>query len=174
RSEKVIAAPAVPVKVLGYLAFISASWGVVETVTAVNRSKFAAEVRDRSVPAIQLAEKDADGAKDSIVLTPDMVTGDFILSVSKMRPLWSPHTSSGGGVSLAENKRLFYLYLYLNGITERELAEALRSRVFEVTAVVFGSGHALPELGGERQEITDDAIRAEAHKYHEFISNADN
>jgi len=40
--------------------------------------------------------------------------------------------------------------------------------------VVFGSSHALPELGGERQEITDDAIRAEAHKYHEFISNADN
>jgi len=173
RSEKSIAAPFVLRKALAYLAVVSAAWGTVEAVTDVNRNKFAAEVRDRAMSAIRLAEKDSAEAGNVMVLTPDMVTGDFIQSVSRMRPLWSPHTSSGGGVSLAENKRLFYRYLYLNGITDRELADALHARVFEVTAAIFGSDQALPVLGGNSQKITDGAIQAEASKYKEFISSAD-
>jgi hypothetical protein len=173
RSEKVSVASASVAKALVYLAVISAAWGIVETVTAVNRSKFAAEVRDRAIPAISLAEKDSASRDNVMVLTPDMVTGDFIQSVSHIRPLWSPHTSSGGGVSLAENKRQFYLYLYLNGITDKELADALRARVFEVTAAIFGSDQALPELSAEGQKTTDAAIQAEATKYRDFISSAD-
>ena len=171
-SQKATVPAATLRKALMYMAVISAAWGTVETVTATNRSSFAAEVRDRAASAIKLAEKDSAGSK-AVVLTPDMVTGDFIQSVSNLHPLWSPHTSSGGGVSLSENKRLFYLYIYQNGVTDKELGNALRARVFEVTAAVFGSEQALPELGGDGQTISDAAVQAEVSKYREFVSFAE-
>jgi hypothetical protein len=173
RSNKPLISPAATKKILIYAGALSLLWGTVETVTAVNRSKFAAEVRDRSVGAIKLAENDARGVSGAVVLTPDMVTADFVQSVSNLRPMWSPHTSSGGGVSLAENKRLFFLYLYLNGITDKELADALRAGVFEVTAAVFASDRALPELGSGTHSISAQDISREAGKFQSFTSNID-
>ena len=158
-------------KALVYVGLLCAAWGFVEAATATNRSIFAATVRDRSAAAIKLVNKPDNNEGNSVVLTPDMVTADFLSSISDLRPLWSPHLSSGGGISLAENKRRFYLYLYLNGITPKELADALHNQVFEVTAAIFGTEQALPELQGGGAKIRDQDIASETSKYAGFVSS---
>ena len=74
-----------------------------------------------------------------------------------------------GGVSVAENKKLFYLYLYYSGITSHDVEEALRQNVFEVTAAIFGSERALPALG-QGAKISPDEIKAEVKRFEEFVS----
>ena len=87
-----------------------------------------------------------------------------------LRPLWNAHTSTAGGVSIAENKRLFYLYLYYSGFTSRDLEDALRQNVFEVTAAIFGPDRALPALGQPDKKISVAEISTEAKKYADFAA----
>ena len=156
-----------------YVAVIAAAWGIVEAAGSTSRNLFLAEIRDQAIPAIRFVDRQGRSDGPSAVLAPDVVTADFIPTVSTLRPLWNPHTSSAGGISVAENKNLFYQYLYYSGYTEKDLAEALRMNVFEATAAVFGSERALPELGGGTTEISGREIDAEAAQYRSFIEHFD-
>jgi hypothetical protein len=127
-----------------------------------------AEIRDGSVPAITAAAS----AERPVVLATNFVTADFIPTVTAARPLWNPHTSSAGGVNVAENKRLFYLYLYYSGLGS-DLSSALKANSFEVTSAIFGAERALPSLGDQAAKITPQEIQAEVTKYTEFVRNFD-
>ncbi len=157
-----------------YVAALAAIWGMIEVTGSTGRNAVFAGIRDQSIPAIQIVDQNKAPDKTPVVLATNFITSDFIPSVSSIRPLWNPHTSSAGGVSIVENKRLFYLYLYYSGFTGRDLDEALRKNVFEVIAAIFGSERALPALG-QGNKITADEIKAEVNKYETFVSsfNAD-
>lgn len=158
-----------------YLTVIASIWGFIEASGSTGRNAVFAGIRDQSVPAICLIEQknvsESSRNKPPIVLATNFITSDFMLSVSTFRPLWNPHTSSAGGVSLAENKRLFYLFLYYSGFTGRDLDEALKQNVFEVTAAIFGSERALPALGRVELGISGDEIRTEVRQYETFCSS---
>ncbi len=159
---------------LVYLGLVALGWGFFEAAGSTSRSAIFAEIRDSSIPAIkQIEQLSADSPGETVALATNFVTADFIPSVSPIRSLWNPHTSSAGGVTTAENKRLFYLYLYYSGFTESDLAEALEKNVFEVTAAVFGSERALPVLRQHSTPITAAEIRAEAQEYADFASRFD-
>jgi hypothetical protein len=147
-------------------------WGIVEAAGSTSRNLFIAVLRDQAAPAIRFADDDSSQSY-AVVLCPDSITGDFLQSVSTLRPLWNPHTSSTGGISIAENKRLFYHFLYYAGFTDHDLAEALRIHIFEATAAVFGSVRALPELGEGTADISEHEIQEEAAKYRQFIAAFD-
>lgn len=159
-------------KMLKFAAVVAIVWGVVEAAGSTSRNSDFGYIRDASIPAIHFIEqsepKDRIGDNRPVVLATNFVTADFIPTVSTFRPLWNAHTSSAGGVSTAENRRLFYLYLYYSGFTSRDLEEALKLNVFEVTAAVFGSERALPALGRSTKPISADEIRAETSKYERF------
>jgi hypothetical protein len=155
-------------KAAAYLALLSIGWGVVEAAGSTSRNIATAEIRDRVAGAIKIAERDSNDPQHAVVLTTDMISADFLGSVSPMRSLWSPHSSSGGGLSIDQNRKLFFKYLYLNGVTADDLAYALRSHVFEVMAAVFGSERALPELGSNTSRITDAQIETAVSKFRAY------
>lgn len=158
-----------------YLAIIAALWGVVEAVGSTRRSIKFADLRDLSIPALRLIGEQTKQNSDRppVVLATNFVTADFVPSVGNFRPLWSSHTTSAGGVSIAENKRLFYCYLYYSGFTDKDLLEALRVNSFEVTAAIFGSERALPALANHAAPITVQEIVADAKLYSDFEKNFD-
>lgn len=164
-------------KALIYVTVIAVLWGFVEATGPVKRNGVFAELRDESVPAIRYIREQEKakpaGSPRGAVLATNFVTSDFIPTVGPVRALWNPHTSSAGGVDVAENKRLFYLYLYYSGFNERDLGEALQMNVFEVTAVIFGSERALPQLGEGARPVTQLEIQAEVGKYTDFIKRFD-
>ncbi|MEO7659495.1 MAG: hypothetical protein ABIV48_07760, partial [Pyrinomonadaceae bacterium] len=159
-------------KGLMYVGILAAGWGFIEAVGSTGRSSAVAFIRDESIGAIRsahadmLSQPDSGGAKT--MLATNFVTSDFIPTVSTLRPLWNPHTSSAGGVSVGENKRLFYSYLYFSGFSEQDLAEALRVKSFEVTAAIFGSERALPALGGSSKSISPHEIKAEVEAFRKY------
>lgn len=154
-------------RVFVYAGLIAFGWGIVEAAFSTSRAGGLAEIRDGSIPALHYIKKQGS-AEQVVVHATNFVTADFIPTVATVRPLWNPHTSSAGGVDLAENKRLFYLYLYYSGFSEKELAEALRVNSFEVTAAIFGSERALPSLGNDAKRITQQEIVSEVAKYSGF------
>ena len=161
-------------KALMYLAALAVVWGIIEAAGSTNRGSLAADIRDQSITAIRLIEQRETQMPPrqsrAVVLATNFVTSDFIPSVSLLRPLWNAHSSSAGGVSVAENKRLFYFYLYYSGFTGHDLEDALKRNVFEVTAAMFGSERALPSLGKTDTRISSEEIRTEVKKYESFAS----
>ncbi|MEP7077332.1 MAG: hypothetical protein ABI878_16120, partial [Acidobacteriota bacterium] len=161
-------------KLITYVAAASVICGLVEASTSTSRNALAAEIRDESVPAIRLImnkqteRSEPDAAP--IVLATNFITSDIVPTISTMRPLWNAHTSSAGGVNVEENKRLFYLYLYYSGYSDKDLSDALTSNSFEVTAAIFGSERALPGLGSG-EAIRPSEIREEAQRYADFVTN---
>lgn len=157
---------------LVYVGVAVCVWGVIESTSSTSRNSIYAEIRDESIPAIHYIQRQQSIPNETVLAT-NFVTADFLPTVSTLRPLWNSHTSSAGGVDVVENKRLFYLYLYYSGYSEKELAEALRRNTFEVTAAIFGSDRALPALGDSMAAVSQQEIAAEAQKYAEFTARFD-
>lgn len=155
-----------------YIAIIAAGWGVVEATGSTTRNSPFADLRDLSIPAIryieELEKQSPTRPFPGAVYASNTGTGDFIPTMADLRPLWTSHSSMAGGVDIAENKRLFYSYLYYSGYNDKDLAESLRSGAFEVTAAIFGSERALPELGHNSAPATAQEIDAEARLYADY------
>lgn len=168
-------------RALCYAALIATGWGVIEATGSIKRSRQVALLRDESIPAIADVDRQQSidrrsgtaEARPTVVLATNFVTSDFLPSISSLRTLWSPHTSSAGGIDIAENKRSFYLYLFYSGYDEKDLAEALKRNVFEVNAALFGSERALPGLRQGGKPISEGEIQAEIQNYTEFIARFD-
>lgn len=161
---------------LVYIAVGVCVWGLIETTGSTNRNRVYAEIRDESVSAIRYIQQQRSESNDqngTVVLATNFITADFIPSVTTARALWNPHTSSAGGIGLAENKRLFFLHVYYTGFNDSDLRTALLENSFEATAAIFGSERALPSLGSGAAAITATEIEAEGRKYAEFIRSFD-
>lgn len=162
---------AITKKILVYVACAAILWGFIEASGSARFNAVASEIRDESLPAIQMIEKMRQGdpavPTRPVVLANNFITSDSIPTFSTFRPLWNPHTSSAGGVSPEENKRLFYLYFYYSGYSGKDLADALNGNSFEITAAVFGSERALPALA-KGDAIKPDEIKKEIEKYEQF------
>jgi hypothetical protein len=152
-----------------YLAIVAAAWGLVETASSTGRGSLAAIIRDGSIPALQFIQRDANLRSSAVVHATNFVTADFIPSVSTARPLWNAHSSSAGGITIDENRRLFYLYLYYSGHSDKDLLEELNRNTFEVVAAVFGSDRALPVLGEDVKRVSKQEIQTEVRSYGEFV-----
>ena len=150
-------------RVVAYFAMAAFAWGAFEAYGSSRRNLTPAEIRDASVPALEAAVRAS--SERPVILATNFVTADFIPSIGTARPLWNPHSSSAGGIGVDENRRLFYLFLYFSGYTDRDLDAALRANSFEVTAAIFGSERALPSLAGGAKGITQPEIGSEVAKF---------
>jgi hypothetical protein len=155
-----------------YLLLIAGIWGFLEVATSANRSAASAGLRDRAVPAITRISAKPDAA-GKVVLATNFDVADIIPTFGPLRPLWSAHSSSAGGIDPVENKRLFYLFLYFSGFTSRDLADALNRNSFEVTAAIFGSDRALPTLASGGKGISKGDIETEVKGFEAFVARLD-
>lgn len=162
-------------RTLLYLAIIAAAWGIVEATVSADRNAPFADLRDQSIPAIRYIEKQEQQSPiqndRSAVFAANTGWSDFIPTIGDLRPLWSSHTTSAGGIEIAENKRLFYHWLYYSGYGEKDVEEGLKAVAFEITAALFGSKRALPDLSQASAPITMQEIDAEVKAYGDFIRN---
>ena len=159
---------------LALAAALAIVWGVWESYGSASRNLEFADLRDTSIPAIRYIaslEKQNPRIGSAVVLATNSGTSDMIPTIASLRPLWSSHSSSVGGLDVAENKRLFHHYLVLAGFSEHDVADALHHRAFEMTAALFGSERALPSLGKAGDPITPEEIEAEIVRYGEFREN---
>ena len=159
-------------RALIYLALIATGWGTLEAVGASGRSAAAAVVRDESASALRYIKQKSKNeplTQSLVVHATNFVSSDLVPTETQLRPLWCSHSNSVGSIDAVENKRLFYLYLYYSGFTEKDLGEMLSKNSFEITAAVFGSNRALPELAGVDTRVSDNEIKNEAQKYGEFV-----
>ncbi len=158
-----------------YIGVVAACWGIVEASGSTNRNNEFADLRDKTIPAIRhiadLEKQKPQGTKPAAVFAVNTGMADFIPTIADLRPLWSSHSTSAGGIDIAENKRLFYLFLYYAGYDENDVSEGLRAGAFEITAALFGSERALPELGKKQDPITSGEIAAESRLYGDFARN---
>ena len=74
--------------------------------------------------------------KSKIIFSPNTTVSELIPTISPFRPLWNPHTSSAGGVSMSENKQLFYRHLYFSGFSEKDLEAEFKRNTFEVISTL--------------------------------------
>ena len=160
-------------KALLYIAIIAAGWGVVEATGSTTRNSQFADLRDLAIPAIRHVEKQEQRSptNGSAVYAANTGWSDFIPTIADLRPLWSSHTTSAGGIGIAENKRLFYCFLYYGGYGEKDVEEGLKAGAFEITAALFGSERALPALGTHSAPITAQEINTEVKLYSDFAKN---
>ncbi|MEO7674273.1 MAG: hypothetical protein ABIU09_09385 [Pyrinomonadaceae bacterium] len=157
-----------------YIGIAAIGWGFFEAYGSTSRNSLVAEIRDASIPAVRAVSRESTASPaETLVLATNFVTADFIPSILPIRSLWNPHTTSAGGIDTNENKRLFYLYLYYSGYGEGDLADALNSNSFEVTAAIFGSERALPSLAQTSASLSKQEIRSEVEKYAEFARQFD-
>ena len=163
-------------KILTYFAAAAVIWGLIETSGSARNNSVAADIRDESIPALRLIGKreslKQSADKPPVVLATNFITSDIVPTITTMRPLWNAHTSSAGGVNVQENTRLFFLFLYYSGFSDKDITAALESNSFEVTAAVFGSERAMSTVGS-REPIMPEEIRQESQKYAEFVRSFD-
>jgi hypothetical protein len=155
-------------------ALLAVVWGVCESYGSAVRNTAFADLRDTSIPAIRYIdslEQQNSRPGSAVVLATNTGTSDMIPTIANLRPLWSSHSSSVGGLGVAENKRLFHHYLVLAGFREHDVADALRGHAFEMTAAFFGSERALPSLGQGGEPITSEEIEEEVNRFAQFRTN---
>jgi hypothetical protein len=154
------------------LAMFATGWGTWEAVGSSDRKIEFSVLRDETVNPIEYIKEQTAGAEGPIVVySNNFVATGFVSTIAPFRALWNPHTSSASGVTIAENKRLFMLYMYYSGYEEGGVVKALRGGLFEAKAALFGSERALPALGNDKRPITDEEILAEGRAYKEFANN---
>lgn len=157
---------------VGLLALFAVGWGTMEATLSSERKLEFCMLRDETVKALGYIKEQAAAAEGPVVIySNNFVATGFVSSITPFRSLWNPHTSSASGVSIAENKRLFMLYMYYSGYAEGGVVTALRGGLFEAKAALFGSERALPALGNDKRPITDEEILAEGRGYAEFAAN---
>ena len=162
-------------RTLLYLAILAAGWGVVEATGSTSRNAPFADLRDLSIPAIRYIEKQETQSPvkgvPSAVFAANTGWSDFIPTIADLRPLWSSHSTSAGGIDITENKRLYYCWLYYAGYGEKDVEDGLLAGAFEPTAALFGSERALPDLGQRSAPITAQEINAQVKLYADFANN---
>jgi hypothetical protein len=162
-------------KAIVYAALIAFGWGLVETTAAAGRGAPSGVIRDESMPALEYIQQRSQtgDSRPLVVHATNFVTSELIPTVTTQRPLWNPHINSAGGVDAMLNKHLFYSYLYYSGFTSSDLSKALSEHSFEVTAALFGSDRALPELAKGAKSVSDEEVRNEVRGYADFAKSFD-
>lgn len=165
-------------KGLIYFGAAAVIWGFIESTATARRNAGYESLRDEAMPVLnylheqQRNEPPVNGRYPAVIST-NLMVADYLPTVTSYRSLWNPHTNSAGGVDLAENKELFYRYLYYAGFSEKDVAAALEENLFEVKAAFFGGGRALSELEKNSAPITRSEVEAELRSYAKFRESFD-
>ena len=134
---------------LVYLAVAAVLWGFIESTASARRNAAYESLRDDAMPVLTYLHTQekidgTPGGRYPAVISTNLMVADFIPTVTSYRSLWNPHTNSAGGVDHAQNKELFYRYLYYSGFDEKDVAKAINDNLYELMAAFFGGGRALP------------------------------
>ncbi|MCM3870762.1 MAG: hypothetical protein ND895_08720 [Pyrinomonadaceae bacterium] len=175
------ASPAIPSRVLIFAALATLGWGVVEVSDITQRDSLKARLRDEVLPVAyrltamaredgSLAAALAGSGPFPVVYASTLDVSGSIPSDSPLAVLWALHTPASG-VSLAESKERFYLYMYYSGLSQKELATAMAQGQFIVLAPLFGVERVIEGLAPDQKPIAVHEMREELRRYTDFSAN---
>lgn len=165
----------VPGRVLCLIALAAFGWGWFEAVVATRRYAQANvridESRRVSLRLEEMAR--ADGVKQPLALSIDLMLADTLPTEARMPVLWAPHLQVFSGVAGNEHKERLYQHLYYTGVrfSPTDAAQALRNpdpqkRYF--IGALHGWGRSDPAWNVAWQPLTPAEAEAEIRGYQEF------
>jgi hypothetical protein len=169
-----------PGRALVCAALVALGWGMIETVIETKRHIWASLDRDEVMPvAKRLAELSArDQAQGldtrSVVLYINLDHADFSPVIAPQPVLWSPHVPAFSGVTIDENRKRIYQYLYytgedLGGIDVKDF-EALDYRKKYLIHSLIEWGHNDPAWTVNWKQITPADLREALRGYEDYAS----
>lgn len=158
------------------LAIIAIAWGFIEchyTVRILDEVNIA---RDEAYPVgMRLAEldkNDPDRFKKN-VLHLGISEADDLPTIAPQAVLWARHAHIFVGLSWQEHKERYYQLLYYHGVSERELAERMKTGDFVSVIALFGWGRHTDRLTSAGTPLLYREIDAEAAVYAAYCRNFD-
>jgi hypothetical protein len=118
--------------------------------------------------ALKLREHD----QHATVFASDILLTHSIPGTTANPVLWARHLYTFSNVSLAEQKRRFYQYLYYSGVDVKRFAAMLRTD-FTARWEVFGAERANPVLARGPTEISESEIENAVREYDAFTKSFD-
>jgi hypothetical protein len=163
--------------VIAGFAVIAASWGFVECHYTVRILDDVNIARDEALPAARrLAEigvNDRDAHK-KVVLHLGLAEADDLPTVAPQSLLWARHQHIFSGLTWQENKERYYQLLYYEGISGRQIAEAMKQGEDFVSMIaLFGWGRHTGRLNSAYKPLSFGEIDEEARLFDEYCRNFD-
>lgn len=118
--------------------------------------------------ALNLKTKDFEG----VVFASDRILTHSVPAISNKPVLWARYLYTFSNVSLVEQRRLFYQYLYYSGVDRNQFVRLLQHD-FTSQWEVFGAERKNPVLTANHEPITESEIEGAAQEYATFVSSFD-
>jgi hypothetical protein len=168
-----------PRRALALVVIVALGWGMVETIVETKQHIWASLDRDEMTP---VAKRLADIARDpaqrnetqSIVLYLNLDHADISPVIAPQPVLWSPHVPAFSGVTLEENRKRIYQYLYYTGEDLRGIdagqMEALPYRKRYLIHSLIEWGHNDPAWTVNWKHITAQEVREALSRYADYAA----
>jgi hypothetical protein len=157
-------------------AIISIAWGFVECHYTVRVLDDINESRDQGMPLgrrlTELAKHDPD-PHHTVVLHLGIGEGDDLPTIAPQGVLWARHQHVFAGMTWQESKERYYQFLYYQGVTETQLARAMKDGDFVSMIALFGWGRHTGRLNSEYKPLTFGEIDHEAKTYSDYAARFD-
>ena len=158
-----------PQRILVYLAIAGIGFSL---MLAVQGTRLMAETNvrlDQVRPAaVNLKTKEFQG----VVFASDRILTNSLPAVSDKPVLWARYLYTFSTVSLIEQRRRFYQYLYYSGVDRNQFVRMLK---YDFTSQweVFGAERVNPVLTAKHEPITESEIERAAQEYAAFVNSFD-
>jgi hypothetical protein len=158
------------------LALVAVGWGFVECHYTVRVLDDVNLARDEQMPLArrlnELAKDDPDPHK-TVVLDFAIAEADDLPTVAPQATLWSRHLHIFTTVTQQENKERYYQFLYYQGVTGQQLANAMKNGDFVSMIALFGWGRHTDRLNSDFKPLTYGEVDAEARNYDNYCLSFD-
>lgn len=160
------------------VAMTAAAWGFVECHYTVRILDDVNVARDEALPvARRLTEigKNDPEAHKKVVLHLGMAEADDLPTIAPQSVLWARHQHVFSGLtSWQENKVRYYQLLYYQGISGRQIAQAMkRGEDFVSMIALFGWGRHTDRLNSAYKPLTFGEIDEDTRIFDEYCRNFD-
>lgn len=159
------------------LAVVAAAWGFVECHYTVRILDDVNVVRDEALPVgrrlTEIGANDPERYK-KVVLHLGIAEADDLPTIAPQSVLWARHQHVFAGVTTEENKERYYQLLYYQGVSGRDLANAMKhGNDFVSMIALFGWGRHTDRLNSQYKPLTFGEIDAEAMRYERYSREFD-
>ena len=168
----------IPHRVWLPVALTALLWGAGETLVITGRDAGGNVLKDEWAQVArrlkEMAQQQQGEQLDPhpVVFNPSVYHIDNLPTYAPLATVWAPHMFVFSGVSVAENKKRFFQYLYYSGVAANDFETLYRTQGF-IYFAIFGWERANPRLTVNYRPITQAEIDVEKNNYANFVASFD-
>jgi hypothetical protein len=159
----------IPRRILTYLVLGCLATGAVLGLQAArNTRSMNVHLDEVRAVALKLEDENSPG----VVFASDVLLTNSIPTAARNPVLWARYLNVFSNLSIIEQKKRFFQYLYYSGFDESQLARVLQTN-FTVRWEVFGAERANPVLTQNYNRVTEEELNNAMREYAEFTHSFD-